>query len=97
VFFKRLFKKLGLLLSDNVAYYLDQKERSRVRRLAKVKTKEAKINKNKKKRDKLTEDTKIAKKEKHRREGTYRRGMNLDDPAEDEAIEEGMQRPTKKA
>jgi hypothetical protein len=74
---------------------LDQKERSRVRRLAKVKTKEAKTKKSKRKHDKLAEDTKIAKKELHRREGTYRRGMNLDDP-EDEA--EGTDdRPPKRA
>jgi hypothetical protein len=84
LFFKRLFKKLGLPLTANVAYYLDQKEKSRVKRLAKVKTKEAKILKNKKKNNKMVELTNIAKKERHRRDGTYRTGMNLDDPGADD-------------
>jgi hypothetical protein len=79
VFFKRLFKMMGITVSSNVAYYLHNKEKTRVKRLAKVKTKDAKLKKNKRKYDKLAEDTLVAKKEQHRREGTYRKGMNLDE------------------
>jgi hypothetical protein len=93
VFFKRLLKKLGIAISDNVAYYLQLKEKNRVKRLAKVKTREAKVNKNKRKHDKMAEHTKVAKKERHKREGTYRRGMNLDDPIGDE---DGGEKATEK-
>jgi hypothetical protein len=84
-FFNRLFKKLGIAVTDNVAYYLKIKEKSRVKRLAKLKVKESKKKRNKRKYDKLAEHTLQAKKELHKREGTYRRGMNLDDTVEDTA------------
>jgi hypothetical protein len=38
VFFKRLFKKLGIVVTENVEYYLHTKEKSRAARLAKLKT-----------------------------------------------------------
>jgi hypothetical protein len=59
---------------------LQLKEDHRLKKLAKVKTSSAKNLKNKRKYEKLKEDTRIAKKEWHKREGTYRRGMNLDLP-----------------
>jgi hypothetical protein len=65
MFFRRLFKMMGVPLTDNVAYYLHLKEKTRVKRLAKLKTKEAKLKKNKRKYDKLAEHTLIAKKELH--------------------------------
>jgi hypothetical protein len=81
LFFKRLFKMMGVAVTENVSYYLCLKEKTRVKRLEKLKTKEAKLEKNKRKYDKLAEHMLIPKKELHRREGTYyRRGMNLDDP-----------------
>jgi hypothetical protein len=79
-FFKRLFRKLGITMSDNVVHYLKIKEAWRVQKLAKVKTGAAKKNKNKRKYDKLKEHTMKAKMELHKRQGTYRKGMNLDDP-----------------
>jgi hypothetical protein len=91
-FFKRLLKSLGIPLTNNVAYYLHKKEVARTKRLSKCKTREAKIEKNKRKYDKLVEHTRTAKMELHKRQGTYRRGMNLDDPIGD-AVEEG---PTNK-
>jgi hypothetical protein len=84
VFFRRLFKALCLPLSDNVAYYLKLREANRHKRLEKVKTREAKRHKTKRKRDKLVDDTRVAKMELRKRLGTYRRGMNLDGPVEDE-------------
>jgi hypothetical protein len=95
VFFKRLLKSLGIPLSNNVAYYLQLKETCRSKRLAKSKTREAKIIKNKRKYDKLAEHTKKAKMELHKRQGTYRRGMNLDDPVvqDDEAPKRKKSKP----
>jgi hypothetical protein len=94
VFFKRLFKKLGLPLTPNVAYYLSLKEKNRNKRLQKVKTRESKLKKNKGKNALLAKNTLIAKIERRKREGTYRKGMNLDDPEEEELV--AMDRPQKK-
>jgi hypothetical protein len=79
-FFTNLFDKLGIAVTDNVAHYLLIKENTRLKRLAKIKTKEAKLSKNQSKRNKLQADTRVAKTEFLRREGTYKKGMNVDDP-----------------
>jgi hypothetical protein len=81
-FFKRLFRKLGITMTDNVAHYLEIKEETRVKKLAKEKTSSFKKEKNKRKYEKLKEHTLKAKMELHKRHGTYRKGMNLDDPIE---------------
>ena len=69
--FKRLFKKLGIALTNNVAYYLHTKEKSRVTRLEKIKAIAAKKMKNKRKYERLQQATRIAKKEFLKRQGTY--------------------------
>jgi hypothetical protein len=84
-FFTRLFKKMGIPMAKNVAYYLKSKEKHRVKRLEKLKTPAAKLHKNKRKLALLSENTKLAKKERHKRAGTYKKGMNLDDPFDEEA------------
>jgi hypothetical protein len=97
--FKRLLKKLGIAITPNVAYYLHTKEKSRVKRLSTIRTRAAKQKKNKRKYDKLKEATLQAKKEFHKRQGTYRSGMNLEDPFasdEDEARNHAAKK-TKKA
>lgn len=80
LFFRRLFVKLGIALDANVEHFLHQKEKHRQRRLSKIRTRNAKVSKNKRKYEQLKKYTLVAKKERHKREGTYRRGMNLDDP-----------------
>jgi hypothetical protein len=45
VFFKRVFRSLGIPLTQNVSYYLELKERNHFKRLAKVKTRETKLKK----------------------------------------------------
>jgi hypothetical protein len=80
MFFKRLFIKLGIEIDANVEHYLKVKEGNRMKRLAKVRTREGKKNRNKSKHEKLKADTVMAKTEHHKREGTYRKGMNIDDP-----------------
>jgi hypothetical protein len=86
-YFTRLYGKLCIEMTDNVMHYLKVKEKSRVARLAKIRTKEAKLNKNKKKYEDLKKHTIIAKTQLHKREGTYRQGMNLDDPYADIPVE----------
>jgi hypothetical protein len=64
-FFVRLFNKLGINVDANVLHYLQVKENCRMKRLAKVRTREAKVNKNKRKTVKLASDTRRAKVEFH--------------------------------
>jgi hypothetical protein len=92
-FFTRLFTKLGIAMTTNVAHYLRLKENSRAKRIAKTRTKEAKLSKNQNKQNKLTADTRIAKTEFLKREGTYKSGMNVDDPYGEEATEEAAKKP----
>jgi hypothetical protein len=67
---------------------------------ARVKTSAAKKEKNKRKYKKLKEHTKIVKMEFHKRQGTYRKGMNMDDPygqdADVEEQQEGAKKPVAK-
>jgi hypothetical protein len=84
-YFRQLFKSMGIGLSDNVAYYLNTREK---KRLAAIRTKAAKLKKNKRKFDKLKKATTQAKKEFHKRQGTYKKGMNMDDPYGENASED---------
>jgi hypothetical protein len=63
-----------------VEHYLLKKETSRHKKLAKMKTKDAKKDKNKRKYDTLKDHSKTAKTKFAKRIGTYRPGMNMDDP-----------------
>ena len=79
-YFTKLFRKLGITMTGNVKHYLRIKEMSRMKKHAKVRTSTAKKEKNKRKYEKLKEHTMIAKIEFHKRQGTYQKGMNIDDP-----------------
>jgi hypothetical protein len=79
-FYSRLFHKLGIVMTENVEHYLRNKEVARINHIATGKTSLAKKEKNKLKYLKLKEHTRIAKIEFHKRAGTYRKGMNVDDP-----------------
>jgi hypothetical protein len=79
-FFKRLFRKMGITMTNNVLYFLQKKEDYRVKKFEKSQTPAAKRHKNKMKYEYLKKKTLIAKMEFHKRAGTYRRGMNLDLP-----------------
>jgi hypothetical protein len=73
-YFRRLFIKLGITMTNNVKYFLETKERSRAKRLAKAKTKEQKVTRLKRKHEQLVSDTAIARKERSKRDGTYQSG-----------------------
>jgi hypothetical protein len=94
-FFAELFVRLGIDMTDNVKHYLRVSEGLRIRKQEKEKTNEAKKGKNEAKYIKLREDTIIAKMEWRKREGTYRSGMNLDDPSE-VVPEDATRKPKKK-
>jgi hypothetical protein len=79
-FYERLFRKLGITMTENVAHYLKWKEAARMKAIEGGKTGDAKKLKNKNKYLKLQEHTRVAKLEYHKRAGTYRKGMNVDDP-----------------
>jgi hypothetical protein len=79
-FFTSMFERLGIPMTDNVAHYLRIREKTRVNRLAKLTLKVTKQSRTANKRNKLQEDSRLAKIEFLKREGTYRKGMNVDDP-----------------
>jgi hypothetical protein len=97
-FFTALFSKLGIEMTDNVAHYLRLKENNRVKQIAKTKTKDAKLAKNSKKRAKLVTNTRIAKAQFHKLQGTYKKGMNVEDPyGEQAALDEAARKPAARA
>jgi hypothetical protein len=79
-FYMKLFRQLGITMTDNVEHYLRVKETHRMKKIQHGKTKEAKKQRSQVKYDKLKEATRMAKMERHKRAGTYRKGMNMDDP-----------------
>jgi hypothetical protein len=94
-FMSNLFDRLGITMTDNIVHYLTVSEGIRMRKLEKEKTNDSKKEKNEAKFAKLRADTIIAKTELRKREGTYRSGMNLDDPSE-VVPEDATRKPKKK-
>jgi hypothetical protein len=92
-YFTRLFKLLGIAMTPNVVHYLTVKEGSRFKRLHKIKTKEVKTKRIQERVTKQKDDEVIAKRERSRRDGTYKSGQNMM-PTEEE--EGGQQPPRKK-
>jgi hypothetical protein len=78
-FYKKVFRKMGITVTKNVEHYLQHKETNRLKKMAKLKTGDAKKNKNKRKYEQLKQHTRTAKIEFAKRQGTYRSGMNMED------------------
>lgn len=76
-FYTDLFRVLGIKMTADVAHWLQVRDGTRSRRIAKTKTPEAKRRRLKSKYDKLAEETKVAKEERAKREGTYEPGIGL--------------------
>jgi hypothetical protein len=89
VYFKRLYKELGILMPEDVMHFFDVKDMTRAKRLLKRKTKEQKKSRLQGKHEKLREYEAIAKTERSKRDGTYKTGMNM----ADESDEEGNKKP----
>jgi hypothetical protein len=84
-YYKRLFLMLGISMTKNVTHFLQHKDRSRTKRLVKIKTKEQKKHRLKDKLRQLADDTSTARRERSKMDGTYRTGQNLDcDEEQDE-------------
>lgn len=77
VFFRRLFAKLGITLTSDVSHFLRVKDRSRVNRIVALKTPKKKKQRIQQKMATLKKETLIAVKERNRRDGTYKTGMNI--------------------
>jgi hypothetical protein len=73
---KRLFRKLGIIMTKNVLYHLMMKDRTRNSRLERLKTKEQKLRLTKR-HDAMKKEEATARKESQKREGTYKSGMNM--------------------
>jgi hypothetical protein len=76
-YFQRLFKTLGIYMTDDVLHYLTVKDKARLKRIATSKTKEQKKNRLKRKFEAAVNDEVQAKKERAVRAGTYKPGMNM--------------------
>jgi hypothetical protein len=91
-YFTRLCKMMGINITPNMLHYLSFKDGSWFKRLNKIKTKEAKSNRIQQRIVKQKEDEVVAKKERSKRDGTYKTGQNMQ-PVEEE---QGHQPPKKK-
>jgi hypothetical protein len=82
-YFTRLYHALGIAMTPNIVHFLQVKDKQRSKRLSAMKTTKAKRDRMKRKYLQLQEDEKIAKKERSKRDGTYKTGMNVADGAVD--------------
>lgn len=80
----RLFNALGIEVTANIRHFLQVRDKVRLNKLSFKKTMKCKKRRNKRKCAKLVEDTRIARKERLRRDGKYRTRMNLDGYSSDE-------------
>jgi hypothetical protein len=76
-YFERLFVALGIVMTEDVRHYITVKERARLKKQRKAKTKDEKKNRLKRKFVTMTTDEAKAKKERATRAGTYKSGMNM--------------------
>ena len=76
---ERLFKELGIHMSDETRHYLTVKDKARKKKAEKTKTLEAKLKRQAKKADTLLKETNNAKREKAQRLGSYGPGIALED------------------
>lgn len=78
-YFTRLFEKLGIVLEPSVLYFFKQKDLYRTKRLESLKTVEKKKLRMERKFEQLRNDEIEARTARAKRNGTYRRGMNMDE------------------
>jgi hypothetical protein len=77
-YFARLFRMLRIAMPPNVAHFLAVKQNIREKRHDKRQLKETKKERAKRKMEQLAADEVIAKKEKSKRDGTYKKGQNME-------------------
>jgi hypothetical protein len=79
VYFRRLFRLLGIQLTDSIVHFLQVKEKTRTVRLEKLKSKEKKQQRMADKHERMRQDELVARKERVKRQGVYVSGMNMDE------------------
>jgi hypothetical protein len=96
-YYTRLFKALGIQMTDNVAHFLQVQESRRSKRLTKLKTRNQKKQRCKSKFAKLKADEVVAQHERRKCEGTYKSGRNMAEGAVDGyTVEDQEEHPQKK-
>ena len=90
-YFTRLMKAMGIVVTPPVAHFLRVKQDYRARRIAKSKTTAKKKDRVKRKLEALKDDERQAVKERAKRDGTYKKGMNMDEGGTDVYTEEDLQ------
>jgi hypothetical protein len=79
VFYRRIFKALGITMTTPVVHWLEQKDKLRAYRLMTRKTTEVKKSRMSSKFDKLKEQEKETREKMAKKEGAYRSGGNMDE------------------
>jgi hypothetical protein len=82
-FYTRLYKAMGITITPNVMHFLQVKEGARTRRSTKAKLCETKKQRNEKKMEACRTSEKQAHVDRAKKEGTYRKGMNMDEDGAD--------------
>jgi hypothetical protein len=83
VFFNRLLSKLGIGIAPSMLHYVKVKESKRSKRLTKINTHFARETRTKNKFKDLKRDTKLAWKDRNKKDGAYETGLHMRDPDED--------------
>jgi Zinc knuckle len=78
-FWTRVFKTFSITVTPGITHFLQAKDTVRSNKHAKSKTTAKKKDRMKKRIDKMQDEEAIAKMERSKREGTYRRGTNMDE------------------
>jgi hypothetical protein len=86
-YFKRPNKTYGIAMTPNVMHFWTvNKERNRQKRLKNLQTREYKKLRMKRKFEQLKEDEKIAKRERSKREGSYKPGQNMKEDDDEDPL-----------
>jgi hypothetical protein len=84
-FFIRLFHALGITMTPNVEHFLAVNDNNQSKKIYKCKTKDQKKVRNKRIFDKLRKEERAKRRDRKKKEGTYRTGMNLEPDSCDES------------
>ena len=90
-YYRRLFNKLGIVVTPDILHFLEVKDRNRSARLAKLKTTKKKKKRIQRKMATLNEMTLKAKRERARRDGTYKSGQYMAEGSSAGFTEEELQ------
>jgi hypothetical protein len=90
-YYTRLYKAMGITITPNVMHFLQVKEGARTRRSKKCKEAETKKKRNERKMEACRKDERQAHVDRAKKEGTYQKGMNMDEDGVDGYMAEDLQ------